>query len=447
MEERPQTRYVNAPDGVSLAYQVFGDGPLDVMWVPPGAFSYDLLWDEPGFAHLARRLAGFSRNIWFTPRGIGGSGDRRSELSTDAEETIVEDVSVVLDDCQCEKVTLVGPGAPGGRVIRYAHDHPERVASLVLIEAFAYYVRQPDYPIGYPESALERMLDTAPREWGTGVQLDAVAPSRASDPDFKERYARIERLGLSPNEAAARMRLSAMTDVRHLLPNLRVPTLVLHREGDRFIRVEAGRYLGAAIPGAKYVELPGDDYLFFVGDVDAIVDEIEEFLTGTRQAPEGEVVTATILFTDIVSSTEQSARLGHRNWTRLLEDHDAAVRATFQRYRGTEVKTMGDGFLVTFDAASRAVRAARDIVTAAGATGLQVRVGVHTGEIELKSDDVVGLPVSIAKRVCDIALPGQIYVTEVVKLQIEGLGINLEVRGAHELKGVPGLWQLFAVTG
>jgi class 3 adenylate cyclase/pimeloyl-ACP methyl ester carboxylesterase len=445
VEERPHTRFVSTPDGVSLAYQVLGDGPLDLLWVPPGAFSYDLLWDEPSFAHLAQRFAAFSRNIWFTPRGIGGSGGHWSDLY--AEGTSADDLSAVIDDCQSERVTLVGPGAPGVRVIRYAHAHPERVASLVLIEAFAHYIREPDYPIGYPESALAHALANAPQEWGTGTQLDDVAPSRVSDPDFRERYARIERLGLSPNEAAALLRRGAMSDVRPLLPSLRVPTLVLHRQGDRFIRVEAGRYLGASIPGAKYVELSGEDYLFFVGDVDAIVDEIEEFLTGGRQAPEGEVVTATILFTDIVSSTEQSARLGHRRWTRLLEDHDTAIRATLQRYRGTEVKNMGDGFLVTFDAASRAVRAARDIVTAANATGLEVRAGVHTGEIEMKSDDVVGLPISIAKRVCDTAGPRQVLVSEVVKLQIEGLGIHLEDRGKHELKGVPGLWQLFAVTG
>jgi pimeloyl-ACP methyl ester carboxylesterase len=185
VSEQPETRYVNTPDGVSLAYQVFGDGPLDLLWVPPGAFSYDLLWDEPSFAHLARRLAGFSRNIWFTPRGIGGSGGRRSELSADAEDTTPDDLSMVIDDCQCEKVTLVGPGATGARVIRFAHAHPERVASLVLIEAFAYYVREADYPIGYPASALAQMLDTTPQEWGTGAQLEAVAPSRASDPDFR----------------------------------------------------------------------------------------------------------------------------------------------------------------------------------------------------------------------------------------------------------------------
>ena len=444
MEDRPQTRYVSAPDGVNLAYQVYGDGPLVLLWVPPGAFSYDLLWDEPSFAHLARRMAGFGRNIWFTPRGIGGSGGHWSELSV--EETAMNDLSAVINDCKCERVTLVGPGATGARVIRYAHARPERVASLVLIEAFAHYVREPDYPIGYPESALARALANAPQEWGTGTQLEAVAPSRASDPDFKERYARIERLGLSPNDAAGLLRQGAMSDLRPLLPNLRVPTLVLHRAGDRFIRVEAGRYLGASIPGAKYVELPGEDYLFFVGDVDAIVDEIEEFLTGGHQAPEGEVVTATILFTDIVSSTERSARLGHRRWSRLLEDHDTAVRSTLLRYRGTEVRTMGDGFLATFDATTRAVRAALDIVRAASGMGLEVRAGVHTGEVDVRRDDVVGLPVSIAKRICDQAGSEEVLVSRAVTDLAAASEFVFSERGEHDLKGVPGTWMLYAVN-
>jgi class 3 adenylate cyclase/pimeloyl-ACP methyl ester carboxylesterase len=445
VEESPQTRYASAPDGVSLAYQIFGDGPLDLVWGNAGAFAYDLLWDEPGFAHLARRLAGFGRTIWLTPRGFGASGGHWSENL--AEGTTADDFSAVMDDCKCERVTLVGPGASGTRMIRYAHDHPERVRSLVLIDSFAHYIREPDYPIGYPESALARAIAAMPQEWGTGTQLHAVAPSRASDPLFKERYARAERLGLPPSESAELMRRLAKTDVRPLLPSLRVPTLVLHRSGDRFFRVEAGRYLGASIPGAKYVELSGEDYLFFVGDVDAIVDEIEEFLTGGHQAPEGEVVTATILFTDIVSSTEQSARLGHRRWTRLLEDHDAAVRSTLQRYRGNEVRTMGDGFLATFDATTRAVRAALDIVRAASGIGLKVRAGVHTGEVDVRRDDVVGLPVSIAKRICDQADSEEVFVSRAVTDLAAASGFVFSERGEHDLKGVPGTWTLYAVNG
>jgi class 3 adenylate cyclase/pimeloyl-ACP methyl ester carboxylesterase len=443
VEERPHTRYVNTPDGVSLAYQVQGDGPLNLLWGQAGAFPYDLLWDEPSFAHLARRLAGFSRTIWFTPRGFGASGGHVPEVNI--EESVTDDLTVVLDDCQCESVTLVGPGSSGPRMIRYAHAHPERIRSLVLIDTFAHYVREPDYPIGYPRSAIDHVSAAMPQEWGTGAQLEALAPSRASDPLFKERYARIERLGLSPDETAGLVRRAAMIDVRPLLPRLRVPTLVLHRAGDRWFRVEAGRYLGASIPGAKYVELPGEDFLFFVGDVDAIVDEIEEFLTGGHQAPEGEVVTATILFTDIVSSTEQSARLGHRRWSRLIEDHDKAVRSTLQRYRGTEVKTMGDGFLATFDATTRGVRAAVDIVRAASSFGLEVRAGVHTGEVDVRSDDVVGLPVNIAKRICDLAGSGEVFVSRAVTDLVAGSEIVPLERGDYDLKGVPGTWTLYAV--
>jgi class 3 adenylate cyclase/pimeloyl-ACP methyl ester carboxylesterase len=443
VEERPRTRYVITPDGVSLAYQVLGEGPLDLLWGTAGAYAYDLLWDEPSFAHLARRLAGFSRSIWLTPRGMGASGGHWSELY--AEEKLGDDFLAVIDDCQCDRVTVVGPGPSGPRAIRYAHAHPERVRSLILIDTFAHYLRETDYPIGYPESALARALDLMPQQWGTGGQLDVLAPSRASDPLFKERYARVERLGLPPDEFAALLRHSVMLDLRPLLPDLTVPTLVLHREGDRFIRVEAGRYLGASIPGAKYVELPGEDYLFFVGDVDAIVDEIEDFLTGGHQPPEGEVVTATILFTDVVASTEQSARLGHRKWSRLMEDHDTAVRSTLARYRGTEVKTMGDGFLATFDATTRAVRAALDIVRAASAMGLEVRAGVHTGEVEVRLDDVVGLPVSIAKRICDRAGSEEVFVSRAVTDLAAASEFVFSERGEQDLKGVPGTWRLFAV--
>jgi class 3 adenylate cyclase len=278
------------------------------------------------------------------------------------------------------------------------------------------------------------------------MSVDLLAPSRATDPLFREGIARLERLGQPPDQAAASLRRALSVDVRSLLPNLQMPTLVLHREHDRYILVGAGRYLAATIPGAKYVELPGNDNLFFVGEVDALVDEVEEFLTGAHQAPEGHVTTVSIVFTDIVNSTEQSARLGHRRWSRLTDNHDAIVRLTLQRYQGREVKSTGDGFLRTFDAASRAVRAAVDIVNAASAAGLQLRAGVHTGEIEVRPDDVVGLPVNIAKRVCDLAAPGQILVTEVVKLMTETSSINYQDGGTHDLKGVPGTWKLSSAT-
>jgi len=241
------------------------------------------------------------------------------------------------------------------------------------------------------------------------------------------------------------VRAGFLRDVRALLPTLAVPTLVLHREGNRYIRVGAGRYLAEHIPGATYVELSGNDHLFFVDDTDAVLDNIEEFLTGSHQAPEGDVVTTTILFTDIVASTEQSARMGHRKWTTLTDSHDAMIRAALQRHRGREVKTIGDGFLATFDASTRAVRAAMEIVAAARGLGLDVRVGVHTGEVEVRADDVVGLPVSIAKRICDLADPGEVLVSEAVKILTVGSGITVSEQGTHVLKGVPETWRLFAV--
>jgi class 3 adenylate cyclase len=278
----------------------------------------------------------------------------------------------------------------------------------------------------------------------SGEVLEVLAPSRAGDEGFRAWWTRGARLGVGPDNVLA-IRASWLRDVRPLLPTLTVPTLVLHREGDRYIRVGAGRYLAEHIPGAKYVELAGDDDIFFVGDTDALLDEVEEFLTGSHQAPEGDVVTATILFTDIVASTEQSALMGHRKWTTLTDAHDAMVRATLRRHRGHEVKTIGDAFLATFDATTRAVRAAMEIVAVAKGMGLEVRAGVHTGEVEVRPDDVVGLAVTIAKRICDLAGPGKLLVSESVKIHVVGSGIAVSERGTHVLKGVPDEWRLFAI--
>jgi class 3 adenylate cyclase len=260
--------------------------------------------------------------------------------------------------------------------------------------------------------------------------------------------ARCQRLGIAVDQLAAlKGEFDPVEDVRALLPALAVPTLVLHRVGNRWAPVADGRYLADQIPGAKYVELPGDDHLFFVGDADALLDEVEEFLTGSRQAPEGDVVTTTILFTDLVASTEHSSRLGHRKWTALTDQHDAMVRATLARHRGHEVKTIGDGFLATFDATTRAVRAAVEIVTQAENLGLGVRAGVHLGEVEVRPDDVVGLTVSITKRICDLAGPAEVFVSEAVKALLVGSGITTSDQGTYVLKGVPDEWRLYAIEG
>jgi class 3 adenylate cyclase len=418
---------------------------LDLVFIPGLSYPIDLLWEDPGFTHLVKRLRGFSRTMWYEGRGHGASGGDYLDRHVDAIASA--DLTTMLNDFGCDRVALVGASGDGSSAIAYAASHPERVTALVLLDSFAHYVRESDYSVGVPPDFLERYVALARQTWGTGAQTEVIAPSKIGDEGFRARLARCERLGLSPEDFAASIRSNFRRDLRPLLPTITIPTLVIHREGDLFIRVEAGRYVAEHIPDAKYVELPGNDHMFWVGDINRLVDEVEEFLTGAHQAPEGDVVTATILFTDIVSSTEQSGRLGHRKWSALTDAHDAMVRATLKSHRGREVKTTGDGFLATFDATSRAVRAAKEIVTAAKGMGLHVRAGVHTGEVEIRLDDVIGLAVTIAKRICDFAGPDQVLVSETVKGLIVGSGIALSAHGTEVLKGVPDEWRLFVVEG
>jgi class 3 adenylate cyclase len=279
--------------------------------------------------------------------------------------------------------------------------------------------------------------------WGTAAIVEVVAPSRATDERFRAWYARSTRFGAGPDEMGDLIRASYEADLRALLPSLSVPTLVVHRETNRYIHLGAGRYLAEHIPGARLVVLPGDDYLFFVGDTDGLVDEIEEFLTGIRSGAESDVVMAAVLFTDIVASTEHQARVGPGEWSRLTDRHHAMVRAALSRHRGHEVKTTGDGFLVTFDVTGRALHCAADILAGAKNIGLDLRAGVHTGEVEVRGDDIAGLAVTIAKRVCDLAGAGEVVVTRTVTDLIVGAGTEFEDRGEHQLKGVPGTWKLY----
>jgi class 3 adenylate cyclase len=444
MDERPATHYAVAPDGASLAYHVVGDGPLDVVWMPSGSFPFDLLWDEPGFAHLVRRLAAFSRTIWVTPRGFGASGGDPHDTYRD-RAVLEGDLLAVIDDAKCEQACVVGPGVGGHYAISLALAHPDRVTHLVLLNSFAHYIREPGYPIGAPKELLDGFADFLTNTWGSGASAEFMAPSKLNDLGFRERWARIERLGQPPAEGAQTFLMAIGVDDRPMLPELDIPTLVLHRAENRFIQVEAGRYLAEHIVGAHYVELPGADDLYFVGDVDALVDEVEEFITGVHPSPEGDTVTATVMFTDIVGSTEQAARLGHRKWRRLVEEHDAMVRTTLQRYHGHEVATTGDGFLATFDSTTRGVRAATEIVRSAHHLGVEVRAGVHTGDIEVRPDDIHGLAVNIARRACDRAGSGQVFVTEVVRLQLTGSNLTFTEQRSRSLRGVPGTWKVWAV--
>jgi class 3 adenylate cyclase len=332
------------------------------------------------------------------------------------------------------------------RAIRFSATHPQRVSTLVLVNSYAHYVQEDDYPWGLPPESLDLHFAPIREQWGTGATLDMVCPSRIGDERFRAWFARMGRFAGGPNLIADIVRAEFEGDVRPLLPSISVPTLVLHREGNRVIQLGAGRYLAEHIPNAKFVVLPGDDHLFFVGDTDALVDEIEDFLTGARSGSEGDVVMAAVLFTDIVASTEHQARVGPREWSRLTDHHDAMVRSALARNQGREVKTTGDGFLATFDATGRALRCAAEILAGAKDIGLDLRAGVHTGEVEVRGDDIAGLAVTIAKRVCDLAESCQVLVSETVRINMVGAGIQFQDQGEHELKGVPGTWKLFVVA-
>jgi class 3 adenylate cyclase/pimeloyl-ACP methyl ester carboxylesterase len=439
--DTPETRYARSADGSPLAYQLSGEGPLDVVfchWAPP----IDLLSEDPGFVRVRRRLGTFSRTLWFDPKGMGASeGDHRGTRAGDVYDG---DLIALLDAVGFARPAIVGNGASGPAAIHFAVTHPERVSALVLVNTFAHYLIEHDYPWGFSRQDLNWSATVLREMPDPAASLDVLAPSRVGDQRFRAWFARTWRFRGGPDKVGDLTRLTFEDDVRPLLSSVSVPTLVLHREGNRFIDVAAGRYLAEHIPDARIVVLPGEDHMFIVGDTDALVDEIEDFLTGSRSGAEGDVAMAAVLFTDIVASTEHQARVGAGEWSRLTDHHDAMVRAALTRHQGNEVKTTGDGFLATFDATGRALRCGADILAGAKDIGLDLRAGVHTGEVEVRGDDIAGLAVSIAKRVCDLARPGQLLVSETVRGHMVGAGIQFRDQGEHQLKGVPGAWRLFA---
>jgi pimeloyl-ACP methyl ester carboxylesterase len=355
MTDVPETHYTHSADGTTLAYQVSGVGPLDLVFLH-GVVPIDLLSEDPGFIRIRRRLDSFSRTVCFDCRGRGASdGD---PWDSGPGEISDADLTAVLAAVGFQRPALVATAASGGRAIHFSATHLDRVSALVLINTYAHYVQEDDYPWGIARQDLDRVEAFIRESWGAGaVELEELfAPSRAADERRRAWGARLMRVIGGPDLNAALMRAGFERDLRALLASLSVPTLVLHREGDRFVHLGAGRYLAEHIPDAKFVVLPGDEHVFHVGDTDALVDEIEEFLTGARSGPEGDVLTMTVLFTDIVASTDHQARVGPREWSRLTDHHDAMVRAALSRHRGREVKTTGDGFLATFDATGRALR-------------------------------------------------------------------------------------------
>jgi class 3 adenylate cyclase len=356
----------------------------------------------------------------------------------------MEDARAVLDTVGAEQVAVYGISEGGPTSALLAATYPERVSALVLYGTWARLLQAPDYPAGVPRDAFERFVEVAKQDWGGPVALRIWAPSLADDPEVQRWWAKLLRTGVSPAGAEALLRLYTEIDARHVLATIAAPTLVLHRQDDRMVRLDASRTIAEAIPEAKLVALEGSDHLAFAHP-DQIVDEIEEFLTGHRTAPEPDRVLATVLFTDIVDSTSKAAELGDRRWRDLVERHDRLMRREIERYRGREVKAMGDGFLAVFDGPARAIRSARSACEAVRPLGLEIRAGLHTGELEVMNGDVGGIAVNIGARVGALAKPGEVLVSRTVTDLVAGSGIEFADRGTHALKGVPGEWQLYAV--
>jgi class 3 adenylate cyclase len=439
----PEISYAKSR-GLSIAYASVGDGPLDVVIAPGFVSHLEAAFEQPAIGRFAGALTAFSRLTIFDKPGTGLSDPIDSAPTL---EERMDDLVAVLDAAGIERVALIGVSEGAPMCALFAATHPERTRALVMYGAYAKGVASPDYPWAPEPVQIELAGEMIDEEWGRGMLLDVYAPSLAGDEQFMRWFARYQRLAASPAMAKKMIALAADVDVRDVLPAINVPTLVAHRVGDRLWPVEGARYLAGRIPGARLVELEGIDHMPFAGDVESLVGEIESFLTGERRAPEPDRQLLTVLFTDIVGSTERAAELGDRRWKALLEDHDRVVREELARHRGKEIKTMGDGFLATFDGPARSVGCARAVAGAVRGLGIEVRAGIHTGECELRADDVTGMAVNIGARIGALAEPGEVLVSSTVRDLVVGSGIEFEPRGAHELKGVPGEWSLFAATG
>lgn len=444
MPEVPETRYAKSGD-VHIAYQVVGGGPLDLVWVQGWVSNVEAMWDVRPMSRFVERLASFSRVILFDKRGTGLS-DPVPEEGFPSLEIRMDDLRAVLDTVGSERTALLGHSEGGNMCVMFAATYPERTAALITFSVYAKRVWSPDYPWAPTPKERESWLRDVERTWGRPETIVDLAPSLAANPTLLDQAARYWRLSASPQAAVALGKMNTEIDVRALLPTIRVPTLVMQRTGDRDINVEEGRYIASRIPGAKYVELPGRDHFMWTEDADRVLDEIEEFLTGARPAPEADRVLATVLFADIVGSTERAAQLGDRRWRAVLDDFYEEVRRELARFRGREVDTAGDGFLATFDGPARAIGCALSIRDGVGSLGLKVRSGLHTGEVELAGEDVRGIAVHIGARVAAEAEPGEVLVTRTVKDLVAGSGIEFQAKGTRSLKGVPEDWQVFAAS-
>jgi pimeloyl-ACP methyl ester carboxylesterase len=441
--QRPETRYAKSGD-VHIAYQVFGEGELDVVLVPGYTSHIELVWEHEAAARALEAIASFARLIAFDRRGSGLS-DPVTEAPTLEER--MDDVRAVMDAAGSERAALIGLSEGGSMSILFAATYPDRVQALVLCGAMARSTAAPDYPWATPAEALiESGVELMAPHWGEGSIVDIAAPSQADNPEVRGFYARMERSSVTPGMITQLVQMFLDIDVRDVVPSVQAPTLVLHREHDRLVNVRNGRWLAEHLPNARMVELPGDDHILWYQHPELTLGEIQEFLTGVRFEPEPERMLATVVFTDIVDSTKTAAELGDQRWREQLERHQKTVGKALERFGGRQVKNTGDGFLATFDGPARAIRCARAILDSSEEEGLRVRAGVHTGEIEVMDDDIGGMGVHIAARVSALAGPSEVLVSRTVKDLVAGSGLEFDERGAHELKGVPDTWELYAAA-
>jgi class 3 adenylate cyclase len=415
-----------------------------VVFVAGSVSHVELGWEAPPTAPVHHRLSRFGRLITFDKRGVGLS-DRTAELPT--LEQRMDDLRAVMDAADCERAAVVGMSEGGPTALLFAALYPERVSALVLWATFARVAWAPDYPDGIDVQEAEAFMGQIEESWGHGRVLPLIGTQDAPDDEAtRRRFARYERAAATPAMAAAANRFSLYIDARHALSSISAPTLVIHRTGDPLINVVHGRYLAEHIPGARLSEYPGDFHESAMGKDEEVLDEIEEFLTGTRHEHEIDRVLKTIMFTDIVGSTEQAVSMGDRRWHDVLDAHDSAVRGQLEQFHGQEVKTIGDGFLAAFDGPARAIRCAQAITDKAADMGLEVRAGLHTGECEARGEDLAGIAVHIGARVGSLAGPSEVLVTSTVRDLVTGSGVEFRDRGTHELRGIPGEWQLLAVA-
>lgn len=439
---RPETKFTQSGD-VSIAYQVVGEGPRDLLIVPGFISHLEAAWENPAYARFLERLASFCRLIQFDKRGTGLS-DRISGIPTLDERS--DDVRAVLDAVGSERTALFGISEGGPMSVVFAATYPQRTSALILYGSIAKGSWAPDYPwAGKVDAEFEEWMSGWRREWGKPYGLENWAPSVAGDPQFRQWWARYLRLGASPSAVITLFRMNKGIDVRSILPVIRVPTLVLHRAGDHTIDVAEGRYLADHIDGARFIELPGEDHLWWVGNADAIADEIEEFLTGERNVAQSDRVLLTVLFTDIVDSTKRAAELGDRRWRETLHTHNTILTSEVTRFSGTMIKNTGDGLLATFDGPGRAIGCALAASHELQKLGLPIRSALHTGEVELLERDVGGIAIHIAARVLEQASANEVWTSRTVKDLVVGSRFKFTDRGIYRLKGLAGDWTLYRV--